>query len=442
MLRPILKTGLLLATRVFFRHIEQRGTDRVPDTGPVLLVSNHLNSFVDPLVLQLVLQRPLTLTAKNTLLRHPLYGPLMRIGGVIPFHREMDRGQGARLRANTGAMESCQALLRQGGCLSVFPEGISHSDPSMRAFKSGAAAIALDVVDAAGGPHHLTLLPAGLVYRAKERFRTDVLVRFGEPLDLAAWRREHPDHGRRELTREIETRVRRLVLDYQRPRDRLLFSWAADLLPRDGAEGASRSWGGTVDSIERLMTRAAACRENASEETKRAEARVQAFGRELDRRGIEVADLVSPGGPESFGRRVGRCFAFLLGAPVTFWGLANHLLPALVTRQLTRMMATGGDLWASSAVYLSVLLFPLAYGLQTALVWWLAGGRLALIYTLLLPITGIVALLDGEHWLEAWRRYRARRLLRRDPDLCRRLRTEATALRRLLSGAEPCRGDM
>ena len=46
-------------------------SERLPDAGPVLLASNHPNALVDALVIGCTLRRPVTLTAKATLLENP-----------------------------------------------------------------------------------------------------------------------------------------------------------------------------------------------------------------------------------------------------------------------------------------------------------------------------------------------------------------------------------
>jgi 1-acyl-sn-glycerol-3-phosphate acyltransferase len=109
---------------------------------------------------------------------------------VIEFQRSQDKNEGADPRKNIAAFAECEKRLQQGGGVVIFPEGMSHSDPAMRPFKTGAARIALDFLDTAPGTS-LTIVPAGLHYEAKERFRSAAGVVFGEPFDAAEWRRAH-----------------------------------------------------------------------------------------------------------------------------------------------------------------------------------------------------------------------------------------------------------
>ena len=56
--------------RVFFRDIEIVGADTIPAAVPVVLVANHVNGIVDPLLVGLLRLR-VRFLAKSTLCRTP-----------------------------------------------------------------------------------------------------------------------------------------------------------------------------------------------------------------------------------------------------------------------------------------------------------------------------------------------------------------------------------
>ena len=68
MMYRLIRFVLGLSLRGFFRTVSVQGIDRIPRSGPVLLISNHANAFVDPLLVLMSVQRRITLTAKSTLL--------------------------------------------------------------------------------------------------------------------------------------------------------------------------------------------------------------------------------------------------------------------------------------------------------------------------------------------------------------------------------------
>jgi len=107
------------------------GRRNVPARGAAILVSNHLSHF-DVLVLGVLLHRPLNYVARSTLFL-PVLGPLIRSVGAFPIQRE---GMGA-----SGLKETLRRL-RNGGMVTLFPEGTRSRDGELAELKQGIAVLA------------------------------------------------------------------------------------------------------------------------------------------------------------------------------------------------------------------------------------------------------------------------------------------------------------
>ncbi len=395
---------------LFFREIEVEGQEQVPTAGPVLLVPNHSNALVDPLVVLTALDRRVTITAKNVLAKNPLLGLLMKGLGVVTFHRRSDVGKGADPRQNVRSLQRCREVLAAGGAVCIFPEGVSHSDPGLRPFHAGPARIALDYVRKDGDPGGLTIVPVGLLYTEKDRFRSGVWLRFGEPLAVGPWQESHPDAGAQELTAEIRRRVEALTLNYQTRRESLLLTWAADVVATRGAMPPplgrrDRSVAEWFRLLGRLQDGYRTLLQTHREEVEALSARIRRYRSELKRRGIDPAEIYLP---RSFWRSllflVRELELLLVGAPLALFGAVNHLIPGLLVRRIARALSVDKDHWASNVVYPSFLIFPFFYGVQIGLAWWLLPAFWAGLYTVALPYTGYYALLYGERAGSAFRR--------------------------------------
>src|SRR5437867_8989565 len=75
----------------FFKSVDVRHPERVPDAGPVLLCINHPNNFIDSLLVGAAVRRKVHYLATAGLFRHPLVARFLRACGAIPvFHRQDD----------------------------------------------------------------------------------------------------------------------------------------------------------------------------------------------------------------------------------------------------------------------------------------------------------------------------------------------------------------
>jgi 1-acyl-sn-glycerol-3-phosphate acyltransferase len=401
-----------LMLRLFFRRIEMEGRARVPAAGPVLFVANHTNALVDPLVLMIALRRRITLTAKNVLGRNPLARVLMDRLGIITFHRTEDVGHGADRKQNVRSLARCRAVLRQGGALCIFPEGISHSDPHLRPLRTGAARIALDYVHEDGNAGGLVIIPTGLLYTEKDQFRSHVLLRFGQPLAMASWSQEHASAGPHELTDELRRRIDELTINFEDRREGLILSWGVEVLAGGGAAPAPLGWAEPplADDFQLLKRLQAGYRllvQTRPEEVQDLTTRVRHYRSQLKRLGIEPREVYLP-------MHMGKAAFFLvrevelltIGAPIALAGAINHALPYWIVKWIARKLSRDKDHWASNVIYPSFVVFPLCYAVQIVAAWLLLPAFWAGVYTITLPYTGYVALLYGDRMRMTWRRLR------------------------------------
>jgi glycerol-3-phosphate O-acyltransferase / dihydroxyacetone phosphate acyltransferase len=416
----------------FFRRIDAQGRERVPASGAVLIVANHTNAFVDPLLIVTKLQRTVTLTAKSTLRHNPLLAWVIRALNVIEFQRSQDQYDGANSGMNADAFSACRTRLAEGGCIVIFPEGVSHSDPGLRTFKTGAARIALEFLETNGAA--LTIVPAGLHYEAKERFRSAAGVVFGEPLDVAAWLQDDPAADARALTAELGRRIQSLTANFQNERDVRLFAQAADLLRVTSAPPATvgRDWpdyAAAVDTIQRLQDGRAWLMRERPEQLAALEQRIEGFYTMLERLGVAADEVFLSMSPARAALFVIRELELLLvGVPMAAWGALNHALPYLTLRTLVMKMSKDRDHFASNAVFLAVPIVPFFYAMQIAVAALILSLPWLVVYTLSLPLTGAVALLWRDRTGQAWQRARTFVRFLSQPAMQRSVRAEAGAI--------------
>ncbi len=159
--------GTWLFVPVYRVHVHHR--ERIPGSGPVVLVANH-SAFVDgPLLFGLIGRRTVFLV-KQEMFDGALGWALPRIGQLAVRRGEPDR------RPLTAAV----GVLRGGGLVAVFPEG-TRGVGDMAAAQHGAAWLART-----SGAVVLPVVVRGTRRAAGRRLRPRVDVLVGEPLGLPA----------------------------------------------------------------------------------------------------------------------------------------------------------------------------------------------------------------------------------------------------------------
>src|SRR5439155_16834977 len=141
---------------------------------------NHPNGLVDPGLVFILARRHITFLAKAPLFKIPLVGLMLRRMGALPVYRRQD--DPTQMSKNAGTLEAAAQALVQERCITIFPEGKSHSEPQLQELKTGAARIALMARELGAAAR---IVPLGLTYSEKNLFRSAVRVDVGAPIDAS-----------------------------------------------------------------------------------------------------------------------------------------------------------------------------------------------------------------------------------------------------------------
>jgi 1-acyl-sn-glycerol-3-phosphate acyltransferase len=106
-------------------------TDRIPETGPAVLVCNHV-SYMDALVIAAASPRPIRFVMDHRIFGTPVVSWLFRAAKAIPI---APAKEDPKLMAQ--AYDQIAAALEEGELVCIFPEGKLTRDGEIDAFKSG-----------------------------------------------------------------------------------------------------------------------------------------------------------------------------------------------------------------------------------------------------------------------------------------------------------------
>ena len=383
MLHRLVITLIRVIANTFFRRIDVVGIENVPDEGPVIFAGNHPNALMDGFLLIAKCGRwPLHFMANAKLWDYRLLVPLLTAIGAVPVYRREEHDGDVD---NQKAFEKLYEVIESGNCMGIFPEGVSHVESQLIKLKTGAARIALSV--SARGKAGVKIIPCGLNYIHRHRFRSQVLIEFGEPIVIDEhWVQEYQEDEQetvRKLTANLAQALTNVTLNapdwrtfrFIQTARRLYKPATADLGPGDYVELSRRF----VDSYLRAI-----------EDPEMLEFRdqVENYQARLDMLDLKDHQLRQPITP-------GRAFRKIMVRSLTMFALLPFAVPgALLHLPVGWIAATVGERFsyemddvATLKVFATILLLPLLYiaiaiyvGLNFGL-WWAMIAILALLFS-------------------------------------------------------------
>jgi glycerol-3-phosphate O-acyltransferase/dihydroxyacetone phosphate acyltransferase len=379
--------------KVFFRQIIVVGEERLPRDGAVVLVANHVNSLLDPLILFCIAPRPVRFLAKAPLFKHPLVAPALKLLKALPVERRQDKG--SDLSKNAATFEACEASLLQGDAIALL---------------QGAARI---VGRATARGARVKLIPVGLVYTAKTIFRSEVTAVVGLPVahDDLPWNDGEDREAVDELTARIEEGLKSVTLNAERWED---LRFVQDLrplafelmgLPEDEVPEAKAEHG--------LLEKYYLAREKNPEELALLLRRTRRYRHMLELLQLEDADVAREVELRSALVYAWKRMAWMVvGYPAALYGWLFNIVPYVLTGPLALLMARKEDVVATLKLYLGIGLFLLFYGLETWLLFFFLGPAPALCAAALAVPAGMWSLRYYESREEFFRLARAVLMLR------------------------------
>ena len=147
-------------------NLKFEGKENVPRDGSNIFASNHRSSL-DPVLICLPTRVPNTFMAKEELFQtNKFFVWLIKVFGAFP----VSRGKG-----DMGAINMSFEKLNSGRNLVIFPEGTRSLDGKVGRGKTGVALIAAVA--------QCPVIPVGINFEGKLKFRRKIVVRFGKPID-------------------------------------------------------------------------------------------------------------------------------------------------------------------------------------------------------------------------------------------------------------------
>jgi 1-acyl-sn-glycerol-3-phosphate acyltransferase len=174
-LYSILKIISRIGIQLYCRKIIINKPELLNIKGPVLLASNHPNSFLDSVILDTLFKQSVWNLARGDSFINKTIKKIFASLKILPVYRTSEGVE--NISENYKTFEDCISIFRQKGIVAIFSEGKCMNEWHLRPLKKGTARLAIKAWEK-GIP--LQVLPVGINYSSFTRFGKNIFLNFGE----------------------------------------------------------------------------------------------------------------------------------------------------------------------------------------------------------------------------------------------------------------------
>ena len=362
-----------MAIKLFFNQISIQNKQIVPNTSPIIFVANHPNFFMDPLIIGSYCPRQLYFFAKSTLFNSPLKKRILTRLNLVPVYRKIDDKE--NMGGNVNSFNKGYRILENNGAFLIFPEGISVGKRVLEKIKTGAARIGLEAELKNDFALNIVIIPIGLSYSDQVRFRSNIMIRFGSPIELSKFEKEYKRN-------EVET-VKKVTLIIENSLNNLTNYYQTDQI-EDIVQGLELIYkmelmtelGMEVDNknddfiISKILTDAVQWYKDNEP------ALIIEFREKLNEyidllKQLDIRDeFLDPVRQEKRGWGKTKTILFLvIGSPLFIWGIITNYIPYILPRVLVEITNKDQSEEASWKLIYGFIFFVFYYAVSITFIW-------------------------------------------------------------------------
>ena len=235
----------------FHRYTTIKGLGQLPKgRDPIILVSNHQNGMMDPLLITSIIKPPLHWLSRADVFWNSFFRKILFRLNLMPIYRQRDRLLDLRKR-NNAIWDCCIERLKMGAILSVFPEGNHNPQKNIRNLKRGLSDLLNLAVSKDESLKKLKIIPLGLDYEDYPGYRRRFCLRMGDPVEwIDLYDEETEKIHTNKLKQRVQAAIRNLAIDI-RPYENY-----DDLIPYVNAlrttEASVEGWADIISNLDKL----------------------------------------------------------------------------------------------------------------------------------------------------------------------------------------------
>lgn len=189
-----------------FRRYRIVGRENIPE-GACLYGSNHCNTLMDAMVILATTHEKKVFIARADIFQNPKTAKILRWMRILPIYRIRD-GIGAVRDKNGDTMDQAMDVMYDEVPMYLFPEATHRTKHSLRPISKGIFHIALGANNKYGKEKPVYIVPVGLEYGDYFRFRSTILLSYGEPINVSEFVKGREEENEAVILNELKTVLR------------------------------------------------------------------------------------------------------------------------------------------------------------------------------------------------------------------------------------------
>lgn len=365
LLRKLIKIALFF----FFKKIVVSGKRNMLHQGPVIIVANHPNTLMDPLIIASIMKQQIGFLGNAGLFSNPFLGRLLQYFNVIPVFRKKDIPKGEKPN-NNYSFSKCHEYLDKKGTILIFPEGSSYYELKLREIKTGTARIALSYESLQGLDSNLKILPIALDYSDAIQFRSMLSITIDEPISVENYKKRYLEDeidGVLQLTETIRQKLNKYIPNTTNKEQEQFLLKTHKFYTTFNEPSTDLHLNPKQSFVSRAQISKFFCflQKNNFEFYKNTEAKVHLFFDQLNN------EKLTPGFfTDSFLQKnkaivaFSYFFKFLILAPIYLFGLLTNYVPYLLPFLIFKALKLDIEYKTSIQMIVGLITFPLFYWLE------------------------------------------------------------------------------
>ena len=389
-----------ILTNIFYRvyyKLEFKGQKNIPYNKPVILAPNHVNGFVDPVSIAMLLPKKVRFFARGDVFKSRPAKWILNKLNISPMYR-IQEGY-SELKKNDKTFEECRKLLSENKMLLLFPEAICVQEQRIRPLKKGVSRIIFQAEELWDFKKEVYIVPIGLNYSAPTKFRSKLFINFGEPMSIKAYEelyKQDKVKAINDFTKELEKEMTKLVVIIKNKDNDQLVEGINEIYLRkwlnndqNDCKTIEKQYYASKEIAEMINHYDTANPELIDSLKKKIIPYLEQLQKHKLRDHVLQLESINKMSIKNF------LLDFLIiwfGMPFYIAGLLLNYLPYYITKNFADKKIKHVEFYASIAVNMSMLLWVIFYGIQLLTIGLLFRNWIVLgIYALAVPVLGIYA---------------------------------------------------